>query len=78
MSENRSLPDATANNMSEEDTFNTLRRTPISEMDPIYRDRCWVFLTDNNFFLKWLEVHGWDKETFFTAGNEYDKKRKLP
>lgn len=65
---------------SEEDTFNRLRRTPISELDSEYQSRFLEFYSNTSIFEEWLEEHGWKADEFFAAGSKFtkeqDEKRK--
>ena len=58
---------------TEDDTFNTLRRTPIEDLDAEYRQRMWEFYSCTPVFTEWLDKHGWDKVSFFQAGKKYEK-----
>lgn len=57
---------------SEEETFNALRRTPISELDPVYKTYFWHFYERPDVFQSWLNKHGWTEEEFTKAGNQYE------
>jgi hypothetical protein len=58
---------------TEEDTFRTLKRIPISELDFEYRERMWEFYSKPKVFNEWLEKNGWTESAFFDAGSKYEK-----
>jgi hypothetical protein len=58
--------------MSEETLFRVLRRTPIKDMDIVYRSRFWEFYKDTDTYEKWLLDNGWNREDFIEEGNKYD------
>ena len=61
--------------MNQDDTFKRLRRTPIEELDPIYRKRFWEFYTSSDeIYTKWLSEHGWTDRDFIAAGKEYERR----
>lgn len=75
MSENRSLQSAIANH-SEDETFKLLRRVPIDQLDPIFRERFWEFYSDDKKFRAWLDSVGWEKDDFFREGSEFEATRR--
>jgi hypothetical protein len=62
--------------MTEDDTFNCLRRTPIQDLDAEYRIRRWEFYSAPEIFSEWLEKYGWTESEFFKSGSEYEKSQK--
>ena len=62
--------------MNEDDTFKKLRRTPIEELDPIYRERFWEFYANwDDLYPKWLSEHGWIDRDFVAAGKEHEQRQ---
>lgn len=61
---------------TEDETFNILRRTPIKDIDSEYWIRRWEFYSNDSLFQEWLDKHGWNKEEFHMAGNEYERERR--
>lgn len=74
MSENRSLHSATAN--SENETFNRLRRVPIEQVDPVFREKFWDFYKDDVLFQEWLDTIGWKKDDLMREGRKYEERRR--
>jgi predicted cupin superfamily sugar epimerase len=63
--------------MNEEDTFNLLRRTPISELHTIYMSRFWEFYNYPNEYSVFLENNGWTEYSFIEAGKAYEKSLRM-
>ena len=61
--------------MNEDDTFNILRRTPIAELDHIYKARFWEFYSNDDVYKSWLLRHGWTDTDFMAAGKEYELRQ---
>ena len=57
--------------MTEEDTFNLLRRTPIEDMHPVMVSRFWHFYKYPNEYKEWLANNGWDEIKFREAGTKF-------
>ena len=62
--------------MSEEQAFRLLRRTPIEDMDRVYRAKFWEFYIDRSGFETWLEQHGWCRESFREEGTKYEERQR--
>lgn len=60
--------------MTEDDTFDMLRRTPIEDLHVEYVIRQWEFYQHEDVYAEWLRHHGWKDKPFRTAGSAYLKR----